>query len=144
MFEVDQRRLFSQFEVREFCDNLVEGVVKALKDVGKIQKKSTTTRAPVANLSLFINEKLKGKSENNLEDLTDFSDSLPIFDEYDEELIESLMICEDNCDLPFPEPDFMFDKEQTIAELTFLQPKHPSSLVLFSQDFEEKPFDYPH
>ncbi|KAF3578160.1 hypothetical protein DY000_02030394 [Brassica cretica] len=32
MFEADQRRLFSQFEVREFCDNLVEGVVKALKD----------------------------------------------------------------------------------------------------------------
>ena len=24
MFEADQRRLFSQFEVREFCDNLVE------------------------------------------------------------------------------------------------------------------------
>uniref|UniRef100_A0A0D3BKF2 Uncharacterized protein n=1 Tax=Brassica oleracea var. oleracea TaxID=109376 RepID=A0A0D3BKF2_BRAOL len=38
----------------------------------------------------------------------------------------------------------MFDKEQTIAELTFLQPENPSSLVLFSQDFEEKPFDYPH
>uniref|UniRef100_A0A0D3E4U8 Uncharacterized protein n=1 Tax=Brassica oleracea var. oleracea TaxID=109376 RepID=A0A0D3E4U8_BRAOL len=32
MFEADQRRLFSQFEVREFCDNFVEGVVKALKD----------------------------------------------------------------------------------------------------------------
>uniref|UniRef100_A0A0D3BU80 Uncharacterized protein n=1 Tax=Brassica oleracea var. oleracea TaxID=109376 RepID=A0A0D3BU80_BRAOL len=75
MSEADQRRFFSQFEVREFCDNLVEGVVKALKDV---------------------------------------------------------------------KPDFMFDKEQTIAELTFLQPEHPSSLVLFSQDFEEKPFDYPH
>ncbi|KAF3553340.1 hypothetical protein F2Q69_00013078 [Brassica cretica] len=54
------------------------------------------------------------------------------------------MICEDNCDLPFPEPDFMFDKEQTTAELTFLQLEHPSSHVLFSQDFEEKPFDYPH
>ena len=144
MFEADQRRLFSQFEVWEFCDNLVEGVVKALKDVSKIQKKSTTTRASVAKPSLFINEKPKGKSENNLEDLKDFSDSLPIFDEYDEELIESLMICEDNCDLPFPEPDFMFDKEQTIAELTFLQPERPSSLVLFSQHFEEKPFDYPH
>uniref|UniRef100_A0A0D3D8X2 Uncharacterized protein n=1 Tax=Brassica oleracea var. oleracea TaxID=109376 RepID=A0A0D3D8X2_BRAOL len=83
MFEADQRRLLSQFEVREFCDNLVEGVVKALKT-------------------------------------------------------------SDNCDLPFPEPDFMFDKEQTIAELTFLQPERPSSLVLFSQHFEEKPFDYPH
>ncbi|KAF3594301.1 hypothetical protein DY000_02024450 [Brassica cretica] len=83
MFEADQRRLLSQFEVREFCDNLVEGVVKALKT-------------------------------------------------------------SDNCDLPFPEPDFMFDKEQTIAELTFLQPEHPSSLVLCSQHFEEKPFDYPH
>uniref|UniRef100_A0A0D3D3R7 Uncharacterized protein n=1 Tax=Brassica oleracea var. oleracea TaxID=109376 RepID=A0A0D3D3R7_BRAOL len=144
MFEVDQRKLFSQFEVNEFCDNLVEGVVKALKDISKIQKKSKTTRAPVAKPSLFINEKLKGKSENNLEDLKDFSDSLSIFDEYDEELIESLMICEDNCDLPFPEHDFMFDKEQTIAELTFLQPEHPSSIVLFSKDFEEKPFDYPH
>ncbi|KAF3484479.1 hypothetical protein F2Q69_00052649 [Brassica cretica] len=101
MFEADQRRLFSQFEVREFCDNLVEGVVKALKVVSNIQKKSTTTRAPVAKAFLFINEKPK-------------------------------------------EPDFMFDKEQTIAELTFLQPEHPSSIVLFSQDFEEKPFDYPY
>uniref|UniRef100_A0A0D3BLB8 Arginine decarboxylase n=1 Tax=Brassica oleracea var. oleracea TaxID=109376 RepID=A0A0D3BLB8_BRAOL len=62
IFEADQRRLFSQFEVREFCDNLVEGVVKALNDVSK--------------------------SENNLEDLKDFSDSLPIFDEYDEEDFE--------------------------------------------------------
>uniref|UniRef100_A0A0D3D6F8 Uncharacterized protein n=1 Tax=Brassica oleracea var. oleracea TaxID=109376 RepID=A0A0D3D6F8_BRAOL len=130
MFEADQRRLFSQFEVREFCDNLVEGVVKALKDASKIQKKSTTTRAPVAKPSLFIREKPK--------------DSLPIFYEYDEELIEILMICEDNYDLPFLEPDFMFDKEQTSLELTFLQPEHPSSLVLFSQDFEEKPLDYPH
>ncbi|KAF2600456.1 hypothetical protein F2Q68_00012253 [Brassica cretica] len=144
MFEAGQRRLFSQFEVWVFCDNLVEGVVKALNDVSKIQKKSTTTRAPIANPSFFINEKPKGKSENNLEDLKDFSDSLPIFDEYDEELTESLKICEDNCVLPFPEPDFMFDKEQTIAELTFLQPEHPSSLLLFSQDFDEKPFDYPH
>uniref|UniRef100_A0A0D3CEN4 Uncharacterized protein n=1 Tax=Brassica oleracea var. oleracea TaxID=109376 RepID=A0A0D3CEN4_BRAOL len=143
-FEAEQRRLLSQFEVREFCDNLVEGVVKALKDVSKIQKKSTTTRASIAKPSLFINEKPKGKSENNLEDLKDFSDYLPIFDEYEEELIESLIICEDNCDLPFPEPDFMFDKEQTIAEQSFLQPEHPSSLVLFSQDFEENPFDYPH
>ena len=121
MFEVDQKRLFSQFEVLEFCDHLVERVVKALKDVSKIQKKNTTTRAPVAKSSLFINEKPNGKS-----------------DEYDEELIESLMTCEDNCDLHFPEPDFMFDKEQTIAELTFMQLEHPSSLVLFSHDFEEK------
>ncbi|WZZ27359.1 hypothetical protein YC2023_010760 [Brassica napus] len=136
MFEADQRRLFSQFEVREFCDNLVEGVVKALKDVSQIHKKSTSTCAPIAEPSLFISETSKGKSENNLEDLKDFSDSLPIFDEYDEELIESLMICEDNCDLPFPEPDFMFDKENTIAELTFFQLEHPN--------FEEKPFDYTH
>ncbi|KAF3512692.1 hypothetical protein F2Q69_00009090 [Brassica cretica] len=130
--------IMPKFEVWEFCDNLVEGVVKALKDVSKIQKKSTTTRAPVAKPSLFINEKPKGKSENNLEDVKDFSDSLPIFDEYDEDLIENLMICEDNCDLTFPELDFVFDKEQTIAELTFLQLEHPSSLVLFSQDFQEK------
>ncbi|KAF3593931.1 hypothetical protein DY000_02022395 [Brassica cretica] len=101
MFEAGQRRLFSQFEVREFCDNLVEGVVKALKDVSKIQKKSTSTRAPVAESSLFISETSK-------------------------------------------EPDFMFDKEQTFAKLTFLQPEHLSSPVIFSQDFEERPLDYPH
>ncbi|XP_048625404.1 uncharacterized protein LOC106422083 isoform X2 [Brassica napus] len=143
MFEADQRRLFSQFEVREFCDNLVEGVVKALKDVSKIQKKSTTTRASVAKPSLFINEKPKGKSENNLEDQKDFSDSLPIFDEYDEEMIESLIICEDECDLPSPKSDFMFDDEETNG-LTCFEPEHPSSLVLFSQDFKEESFDYSH
>ncbi|KAF3605049.1 hypothetical protein DY000_02047425 [Brassica cretica] len=91
MFEAEQRRLFSQFEVREFCDNLVEGVVKALKDVSKIQKKSTTTRAPIAKPSLFINEKPKDYCKTNL-----FATGAS---EY---------------------------------------------LVLFSQDFEQKPFDYPH
>ena len=143
MFEADQRRLFSQFEVWEFCDNLVEGVVKALKDVSKIQKKSTTTRASVAKPSLFINEKPKGKSENNLEDQKDFSDSLPIFDEYDEEMIESLIICEDECDLPSPKSDFMFDDEETNG-LTCFEPEHPSSLVLVSQVFEEEPLNYQH
>nr|VDD37281.1 unnamed protein product [Brassica oleracea] len=57
--EAVQRRLFSQFEIQEFCDNLVEVVVKTLKDVRKSHKKSTTTRAPVAEPSLFINEKPK-------------------------------------------------------------------------------------
>ncbi|KAG5375448.1 hypothetical protein IGI04_040044 [Brassica rapa subsp. trilocularis] len=143
MFETDQRRLFSQFEVREFCDNLLEGVVKALKDVTKIQKKRTTTRAPVAKPSLFINKKPKGKYENNIEDLKDFSDSLPIFDEYGEELMESLIICEDECDLRSPKSDFMFNDEETNG-LTCFEPKHPSSLVLISQDFEEEPIDYSH
>ncbi|WZZ00918.1 hypothetical protein YC2023_073246 [Brassica napus] len=141
MFEVDQRRLFSQFEGREFCDNLVEGVVKALKDVSKIQKKSTTTRAPVAEPSLFISEKPKVKSENNLEDLKKKLDSLPIFDEYDEDLIESLIICEDECDLPSLKSDFMFDEEETNG-LTCFEPENPSNLVLFLHDFEEEPFDY--
>uniref|UniRef100_A0A0D3D242 Uncharacterized protein n=1 Tax=Brassica oleracea var. oleracea TaxID=109376 RepID=A0A0D3D242_BRAOL len=63
-------------------------MMKILKDVSKIHKKITSTRAPVAEPSLFISKKPK--------------------------------------------------------ELTFLQPEHPSILVLFSQDFEEKPFDYPH
>ncbi|KAF3591068.1 hypothetical protein DY000_02022027 [Brassica cretica] len=73
--EVDQRRLFIQFGVQEFCDSFEEKMTKALKDVNKSQEKSTTT---------------------------------------------------------------------TIAELTFFQPEHLSSLRLFSQDFEEEPFDYPH
>ncbi|KAF3507116.1 hypothetical protein F2Q69_00006207 [Brassica cretica] len=140
-----QRRLFSQFEVLEFCDNLVEGVVKVLKDVSKIQKKSRTTRAPVAKPSLFINKKPKGKSENNIEDLKDFSDSLPIFDKYDEELMESWITCEDECDLPSPKLDLMFDidNEETNG-LTCFEPEHPSSLVIVSQVFEEEPLDYPH
>ncbi|KAF2570410.1 hypothetical protein F2Q70_00002720 [Brassica cretica] len=38
----------------------------------------------------------------------------------------------------------MNDNEQTIVELTVLQPEHPSSLVLSQQVFEEEPLDYPH
>ncbi|WZY77781.1 hypothetical protein YC2023_024165 [Brassica napus] len=38
----------------------------------------------------------------------------------------------------------MNDNEQTIVELTILQPEHPSSLVLSQQVFEEEPLDYPH
>ncbi|KAF2552684.1 hypothetical protein F2Q68_00033744 [Brassica cretica] len=115
--EVVQRRLFSQFEIQEFCDNLVEGVVKALKDVSKSHKKSTTTCAPVAEPSLFINEKPK-------------------------ELLESLIIYEDECDLPSAKSDFMFDDEETNG-LTGFEPEHPSSVVLVSQDFEEEQFNYP-
>ncbi|WZZ70382.1 hypothetical protein YC2023_081752 [Brassica napus] len=125
--EAVQRRLFSQFEIQEFCDNLVEGVVKALKDVSKSHKKSTTTCAPVAEPSLFINEKPKGKFENNLDDLKDFSDLLPIFDEYNEELLESLIIYEDECDLPSAKSDFMFDDEETNG-LTGFEPEHPKLL----------------
>ncbi|WZZ27174.1 hypothetical protein YC2023_010575 [Brassica napus] len=110
----------------------------------KIHKKSTSTRAPVAEPSLFISEKPKGKSENSLEDLKDFSDSLPIFDEYDEELMESLITCEDECDLPSPKPDLMFDIDNKETNgLTCFEPEHPSSLVLVSQVFEEESLDYP-
>ncbi|KAG5388418.1 hypothetical protein IGI04_029959 [Brassica rapa subsp. trilocularis] len=120
MFEAEQRRLFSQFEVQEFCDNLVEGVVKALKDISKIHKKSTSTRAPVAEPSIFISEEPK-------------------------EVMESLITCEDECDLPSPKPDLMFDidNEETNG-LTCFEPEHPSSLVLVSHVFEEEPLDYPH
>ncbi|KAF2540259.1 hypothetical protein F2Q68_00030467 [Brassica cretica] len=119
-------------------------MMKILKDVSKIQKKSTSTRAPVAEPSFFISEKPKGKSENNFEDLKDFSDSLPIFDKYDEELMESWITCEDECDIPSPKPDLMFDidNEETNG-LTCFEPEHPSSLVPVSQVFEEEPLDYP-
>ncbi|KAF3591073.1 hypothetical protein DY000_02022020 [Brassica cretica] len=97
-----------------------KGVVKVLKDVSKIQRKSTTTRAPVAKPSLFINEKPK-------------------------ELMESWITCEDECDLPFPKLDLMFDidNEETNG-LTCFEPEHPSSRVLVSQVLEEEPLDYPH
>ncbi|WZZ64954.1 hypothetical protein YC2023_076324 [Brassica napus] len=119
-------------------------MMKAFKDISKNQKKITSTRAPVAEPSLFISKKSKGKSETHVEELKDFSDSLPIFDEYDEEPIESLMICEKNCDLPSLESEFMNDNEHAIVELTVLQLEHPSSLVLSPQVFEEEPLDYPH
>nr|VDD62447.1 unnamed protein product [Brassica oleracea] len=66
-------------------------MLKTLMGVNKIQKKSTTTHAPVAESSIFISEEPK---ETN--------------------------------------------------GLTCFEPEHPSSFVLFSQDFEEEPFDYSH
>ncbi|XP_013608098.1 PREDICTED: uncharacterized protein LOC106314828, partial [Brassica oleracea var. oleracea] len=124
----DPKRRLLQFDVQEFCDNFVEEVVKTLKDVNQTHKKITSTRAPVAESSLFISKKSKGKSETHVEELKDFSDSLPIYDKYDEEPIESLMICEKNCDFPSSESELMIDNEQAIVELTVLQPEHPSSL----------------
>ncbi|KAG5393534.1 hypothetical protein IGI04_023497 [Brassica rapa subsp. trilocularis] len=115
--ESDPRRRLLHFDVQQFCDNFVKGVDKALKDVSKSQKKSTSTRAPVAEPSFSISKKTQGESENCFEELKDFSDSSPIFDETDEELIE---------------------------KLTVLQPEHPSSLVLSQQVFEEEPLDIPH
>uniref|UniRef100_A0A0D3A8Q0 Uncharacterized protein n=1 Tax=Brassica oleracea var. oleracea TaxID=109376 RepID=A0A0D3A8Q0_BRAOL len=98
MFEADQRRLFSQFEVREFCDNLVEGGVKALKDASQIHKKSTSTCAPIAEPSLFISETSKDFEEKPF-DYTHQGpllgtrrpmdvDLYPIFDEEDDHLDE--------------------------------------------------------
>ncbi|KAG5409786.1 hypothetical protein IGI04_006105 [Brassica rapa subsp. trilocularis] len=160
----DPKRQPFQIDVQQICDNLVKGVDKALKDFSKSQKKSTSTRAPVSEPSLFISKKAQGESENHFEELKDFSDSLPIFDESenhfeeltdfsyslpifdesDEELIESLMFCEKDCDLPSLETEFNLDNEQAIVELTVLQPELPSSLVLSPQVFEEEPLDFPH
>ncbi|KAJ4907781.1 Cytochrome P450 protein [Raphanus sativus] len=135
----DPKRRLLQFDVQEFCDNFEKGMMKALKDVSKSHKKSTSTRAPVAEPSLFISEKTQGESENYFEKLKDFSDSLPIYDESDEELIGSLITCEDECDLPSPKSDFMINDG-----LTCFEPELPSSLVLSSHDFEEEPFNHPH
>ncbi|WZZ71266.1 hypothetical protein YC2023_082636 [Brassica napus] len=140
----DPKRRLLQFDVQEFCDNFEKGMMKVLKDISKNQKKSTSTRAPVAEPSLFISKKSKGKSETHVEELKDFSDSLPTFDEYDEEPIESLMTCENKCDLPSLEPEFVTDIEHAIVELPILQPEHPSCLVLSPQVFEEEPLGLPH
>ncbi|WZZ86239.1 hypothetical protein YC2023_114818 [Brassica napus] len=140
----DPKRRLLQFDVQEICDNFEKGMMKALKDISKSHKKSTSTSALVAKPSFFTSKKSKGKSETHVEELKDFSDFLPTFDEYDEEPIESLMICEKNCDFRSLESEFMNDNEQTIVELTVLQPEHPSSLVLSQQVFEEEPLDYLH
>uniref|UniRef100_A0A0D3E9N2 Uncharacterized protein n=1 Tax=Brassica oleracea var. oleracea TaxID=109376 RepID=A0A0D3E9N2_BRAOL len=115
----DPKRKHFQFDVQQFCDNFVKGVDKALKDVSKNQKKSTSTRAPVAEPSLFISKETQ-------------------------EPIESLIICEQSCDLSSLEPEFMVDNEQAIVELTVLQPEHPSSFDLFQQVFKEEPLNFPH
>ncbi|WZY93533.1 hypothetical protein YC2023_065862 [Brassica napus] len=140
----DPKRQHFQFDVQQFCDNFVKGVDKALKDVSKSQKKSTSTRAQVAEPSFSISKKTQGESENCFEEFQDFSDSSPIFDETDEEPIESLMSCEESRDLPYLESEFINDNEQANVELTVLQPEHPSSLVLSQQVFEEEPLDVPH
>ncbi|XP_033138966.1 uncharacterized protein LOC117129845 [Brassica rapa] len=55
------------------------------------------------------------------------------------------MSCEESCDLPYLESEFINDNEQVNnVELTVLQPEHPSSLVLSQQVFEEEPLDIPH
>uniref|UniRef100_A0A0D3DQS0 Protein kinase domain-containing protein n=1 Tax=Brassica oleracea var. oleracea TaxID=109376 RepID=A0A0D3DQS0_BRAOL len=142
--ESGPKRQSFQFDVQQFCDNFVKGVDKALKDVSKSQKKSTSTRAPVAEPSSSISKKTQSESENCFEEFKDFSNSSPIFDETDEEPIESLMSCEESCDLPYLESKFINDNEQANVELTVLQPEHPSSLVLSQQVFEEEPLDIPH
>ena len=133
----DPKRRLLQFDVQEIYDNFEKRMMKALEDISKSHKKSTSTRAPVAAPSLFISKKSKGKSETHIEELKDFSDSLPTFDEYDEEPFENFFSCEKNCDLPSLEFEFMNDNEQTIVELTVLQPEQPSSLILSPQVFEE-------
>uniref|UniRef100_A0A0D3ALI7 Uncharacterized protein n=1 Tax=Brassica oleracea var. oleracea TaxID=109376 RepID=A0A0D3ALI7_BRAOL len=140
----DPKRRLLQFDVQEICDNFEKGMMKALKDISKSHKKSTSTSALVAEPFFFISKKSKGKSEIHVEELKDFSDSLPTFDEYDEEPIETLMICEKNCDFSSLESEFMNDNEQTIVELIVLQSEHPSSLVLSKHVFEEESLDYPH
>ena len=73
--------------------------------------KSTSTRNHVAKSSLFITKKAKGKSENHVEEFKKISDPLPIFDEYEEELIENQMSCEESCDLPCLESKLILDNE---------------------------------
>ncbi|KAF2593908.1 hypothetical protein F2Q70_00043788 [Brassica cretica] len=67
-------------------------MMKALKDISKNQKKSTSTRAPVAEPSLFISTKSKGPRLDTRNPLDE--DLGPIFDEEDE-------------------PDPVFDEEAT-------------------------------
>ncbi|WZZ49879.1 hypothetical protein YC2023_049986 [Brassica napus] len=62
----DFKRRLLQFDVQKFGDNFEKGMMKALKDISKNQKKSTSTRAPVAESSLFISKKSKGKSETHV------------------------------------------------------------------------------
>ncbi|KAG5374298.1 hypothetical protein IGI04_042387, partial [Brassica rapa subsp. trilocularis] len=118
--ESDPRRRLLQFDVQQFCDNFVKGVDKALKDVSKSQKKSTSTRAPVAEPSFSISKKTQGESENCFEEFKDFQ----ILHPYLMKLMKNQL--------------------KVNVELTVLQPEHPSSLVLSQQVFEEEPLDIPH
>ncbi|KAF3515651.1 hypothetical protein DY000_02061216 [Brassica cretica] len=55
----DPKRRLLKIDVQEICDNFEKGMMKALKDISKSHKKSTSTCAPVAEQSLFISEKPK-------------------------------------------------------------------------------------
>uniref|UniRef100_A0A0D2ZPK8 Uncharacterized protein n=1 Tax=Brassica oleracea var. oleracea TaxID=109376 RepID=A0A0D2ZPK8_BRAOL len=122
-------------------------MMKILKDVSKIQKKSTSTHAPVAEPSFFIREKPKGKSENNLEDLKDFFDSLPIFDKYGEEMMESWITCEDEFSQVFEEEPL--DYPQQVPCLDTRRPMDVDLYPIFDEEddhfdelgptFDEKP-----
>ncbi|KAF2539639.1 hypothetical protein F2Q68_00021045 [Brassica cretica] len=52
--EADPKRRFLQFDVQEICDNFEKEIMNIHKDISKIHKKSTSTRAPVAEPSLFL------------------------------------------------------------------------------------------
>ncbi|KAF2555627.1 hypothetical protein F2Q68_00015127 [Brassica cretica] len=90
----DPKRRLLQFDVQEICDNFEKGMMKALKDISKSHKKSTSTRAPVAEPSFFIVKNLKVFEEEpldyphqgpRLDTRNPLDEDLdPIFDEEDE------------------------------------------------------------
>uniref|UniRef100_A0A0D3CFC2 Uncharacterized protein n=1 Tax=Brassica oleracea var. oleracea TaxID=109376 RepID=A0A0D3CFC2_BRAOL len=90
----DPKRRLLQFDVQEICDNFEKGMMKALKDISKSHKKSTSTRAPVAEPSFFIVKNLKVFEEEpldyphqgpHLDTRNPLDEDLdPIFDEEDE------------------------------------------------------------
>ncbi|KAF2546392.1 hypothetical protein F2Q70_00021563 [Brassica cretica] len=148
----DPKRRLLQFDVQEICDNFEKGMMKALKDISKSHKKSTSTRAPVAEPSFFIVKNLKVFEEEpldyphqgpRLDTRNPLDEDLdPIFDEedepgpvFDEEAtsITSIVM----------ESHLCFDPGTTPAPLTHDLQEHceKSDLINSLPNMEEKTWD---
>ncbi|WZY99889.1 hypothetical protein YC2023_072218 [Brassica napus] len=123
--ESDPRRRLLQFDVQQFCDNFVKGVDKALKDISKSQKKSTSTRAPVAEPSFSIKlTVLQPEHPSSLvlsqqvfeEEPLDIPHQCPCLDTWIslDEVPEPIFDVEDK-------PDPVFDEEATSIISTFME-----------------------
>ncbi|KAG5378234.1 hypothetical protein IGI04_026076, partial [Brassica rapa subsp. trilocularis] len=118
--ESGPKRQSFQFDVQQFCDNFVKGVDKALKDVSKSQKKSTSTRAPV-NVELTV---LQPEHPSSLvlyqhvfeEEPLDIPHQCPCLNTWIslDEVPEPIFDVEDK-------PDLVFDEEATSIISTFME-----------------------
>ncbi|KAF3572930.1 hypothetical protein F2Q69_00058435 [Brassica cretica] len=133
----DQRilRHFLQFDVQEICDNFEKEMMKIFKDVSKIHKKSTSTRAHITEPSLFISEKPKDLPSPKPDLMFDIdnkeTNGLTYFEpEHPSSLVQVSQVFEEE-PLDYPQqgpcldtrisldddPDYIFDEEDELGPI---------------------------